>query len=491
LGEGIVIRNGLILGTIPEDDSGRWNILKTSADGNPGNSGGPLIRPDGRVVALITAKQDNILHSIPSSVILGTGRSTLDYRVKMRYGHLILANNLSRTFETGVSLPRSYQDIRTQLTAEYRVFYATAMNDLFQEAPEYLTGSNNRWILNSILASAFPQFGFIDPDDNEWTLSSVSTKSYNLVDDGTLLHFEYSDWNFYKLNKPKSVTLAKSYEPKYIMDTILQSIYLERQLGNVKYRILSFGDPVESSSYRDSLGREWLTANWLIEFVDQILVMYILPLPKGPAVITIRKPSSMRHVYEWDLRKTCDYIWAAYSGTFEGWGEYLRTRYVPDFMKGLNYRWQEASKQISFTTGDITVSLDNNVYDWTNTSELFLGPSHFLTDGRIQFGIRRVTLYRDSRYKDGLTVVKRLRPDSRLPNNHQENWNDVVQERFPFDGRPAVSARDNEGSIGAVLRPPSGKEDLRYTLYLSMENPQNEDNVSRRFNAFRNGIRIQ
>ena len=46
LGEGIVIRNGLVLGTIPEEDSGRWNLLKTSADGNPGNSGGPLVTPD-------------------------------------------------------------------------------------------------------------------------------------------------------------------------------------------------------------------------------------------------------------------------------------------------------------------------------------------------------------------------------------------------------------------------------------------------------------
>jgi hypothetical protein len=191
------------LGTTPEEDSGRWNILKTSADGNPGNSGGPLIRPDGTVVALITARQDNILHSLPASVILDTDRSRLEYRVKMRYGHLILANNLSRTFETGVSLPRPYQDIMGQLTAGYRVFYAAAMNELFGESPEYLAGSNNRWILNTTINTTFPQFDFVDPDDNEWTLSSVSTKSYNLVDDGTLLHFEFSDWNFYKLNKPK------------------------------------------------------------------------------------------------------------------------------------------------------------------------------------------------------------------------------------------------------------------------------------------------
>jgi S1-C subfamily serine protease len=491
LGEGIVIRNGLILGTVPEEDSRRWNLLKTSADGNPGNSGGPLVRSDGKVVALVTALQDNILYSVPASVILSTSRTKLDYRLKMICGHLILANNFSYTCETSTTLPQSYQNIRDHLTAGYHKDYTDAMTKLFKEAPEYLTGPNNRWILNSTISTVFPQIDFVDPDDSEWTLSNLNNKSYNLIDDGNLVHTEIQDWNFYKLNKPKSVSLAKSYEPRYIMDTILQTIYLDRTMGNDKYRILSFGDPEELSSYRDFLGREWLTAQWPIEFVDQILIMYILPLPNGPAVITIRKASAAQHVYEWDIRKICDHIWAAYSGTFEGWNDFFRTRYVPDFLKSLNYRWQEGPKVISFNTGDIAFSVNDSIFNWTNSSELFLGPSHYMMDGKINFGIRRITLHRDSRYKESISIIKRLKPDSRLPTNSQEAWNDVLLERFPFDGKPAISAKDNEGTIGGILKSPSGKDDLRYTLYLSMENPQNDDNVLRRFNSFRGGVQIR
>ena len=115
LGEGIVERSGLILGTIPEADSGRWDLLKSSADGNPGNSGGPLVTPAGKVVALVSALKDNILYSIPASVILDDTRSVLTYRVKTTFGHLILANTYDKTIETTVPLPDTCDNINSVL----------------------------------------------------------------------------------------------------------------------------------------------------------------------------------------------------------------------------------------------------------------------------------------------------------------------------------------------------------------------------------------
>jgi hypothetical protein len=143
LGEGVVIRNGLILGSVPEEDSGRWNLLKSSADGNPGNSGGPLVTGDGKVVALVTALRENILYSTPAGVILDTGRTALEYRNKYRFGHLILSNNYNATFETRAPLPNSYTVVRRALRDAYIPFYDSAMTSLFKEAPEYLTGSGN------------------------------------------------------------------------------------------------------------------------------------------------------------------------------------------------------------------------------------------------------------------------------------------------------------------------------------------------------------
>jgi hypothetical protein len=494
LGEGIVVRNGLVLGTVPEEDSGRWNLLKSSADGNPGNSGGPLVTPAGKVVALVAALRENILYSIPAEVILDSGRSSLPYRLKLGYGHLVLANNGNRTFEVNVPLPDNYISIRNAITAAYQQEYVAAMESLFSEAPEYLTGPNNRYVLNSSLSSVFPQYDCIDPDDNEWSLMELKAKSYNLNADGRLMYAAagQSDWNFYKINKPKTDTLEQANKNlRYSMDLILRNIRLDRTLGGEKYRILSFGDPEETSSYIDARGRTWLTARWLIEFADEILIMYLLPLPNGPAIITTLQDSDQVDVYEWDMKKICDHTWAAYMASFDEWNEFLANKtWTPGFLGGLNFRWRPDSRQVSFTAGDVSFSMDSKIFDWSGSSELFLAPSPYLEDGKIRFDVRRAIVNRDARGKESLSVVKRIKPDSRLGTNTQENWNDVLQEKFPFDGKAAISAKDNTGSIGAVLKSRSGKPDTRYTLYLSMENPGSEDNLNRRFGALKQGLSI-
>ena len=50
LGEGIVIRDGLLTSMTPEARDGKWKWLRFSAAASPGNSGGPLLDSQGRDV---------------------------------------------------------------------------------------------------------------------------------------------------------------------------------------------------------------------------------------------------------------------------------------------------------------------------------------------------------------------------------------------------------------------------------------------------------
>lgn len=519
LGEGVVIRNGLILGTVPEEDSGRWNLLKSSADGNPGNSGGPLVTPDGKVVAVVTALRENILYSTPIDVVLDSAKNALPYRNKFRFGHILLSNKLNSVFETEAPLPDTYAGVRKAIRAAYEPYYSGAMTALFKEAPEYLTGANNYYLLNSSLSSTFPEVSFVDPNDSNWKLTNFERKTYNLDDDGRLLHSAVGGINFYKIKKPASVSLEKSCtSPKYIMDLILNNIRTDRTLwGNNRYRILSLGEPSSTGNFRDFLGRTWITAHWVLGFDDDVQIMYILPLPNGPVVITTLQNSAFLKDYEWDLHKLCDHLFSAYHANFNEWGEFLSLeKYIPDFLKDMNFKWNGSEQSFSFKNSSLSINADKNVFDWSGNSEMFLAPSWYKQNNKLEHGVRKIILYRDQRGRESVYYYRNIKPDPRLGSNAMENWNDLAAEKFPFDGKAAISVKDNNGSIGAILKTSqspsasrvlqgnvqgnlpsllarpgeSSSSDVLHSLYLSMENPQNEENLSRRFDALKDGIVI-
>ena len=494
LGEGIVIRNGLVLGTIPEEDSGRWDLLKSSADGNPGNSGGPLVTPDGKVIALVTALNDNILYSTPSDVILDDKRSSLSYRIKLQYGHLILANTLYSIFETSPLLPDTYAGVRKSIHEAYAREYDEVMSALFEEAPEYLTGTNNVYLLNSSLSSSFPEISFVDPNDDNWKLSGLERKSYALDDDGRLMHASVSGINFYKLKRPNSVPLEKiNTDPKYIMDLILHTIRTERTLwGNDKYRILSFGEPSATGSYKDAIGRTWITAYWALGFVDKVQIMYILPLPNGPAVLSTIQDSASLFIYEWDMQKSCDHIFASYDGSFAEWKDFVASgRYIPEFLSDLHFEWKDTEQSFSFNNGPLYISADRQVFDWGNDSQLFLAPSWYKQNNKLEFGVRKLTLNRDPRNKEFIVFYRNIKPDPKLGSNAMENWNDLVVEKYPFDGKPVISAKDNTGFAGAVIKAQQPNPDIIHSLYLSMADPLDEENLSQRLNAIKQKLIIR
>jgi hypothetical protein len=492
LGEGIVVRAGMTLGVVPEAESGRWNLLKSSADGNPGNSGGPLVTPRGQVVALVTSLRDNILYSTPADVLLDYQRDNLVYRIKTTYEHLLLENTVNKTFEIAVPLPAGYKAAQRRIVDAYKEQYVEAMTELFNGAPEYLTGPNNAYLLGATTSSIFPQIDYVDRNDNNWKLSSFNVKSINLEAGGKLLYAGVAGFNFFKIIRPKTTPLAAlNTDPRFLMDLILGSWRTERTLWrNDKYRILSFGDPTGRGEYRDALGRTWITAHWVIGFDDRVMVMYILPLPGGPAVITTIQASSEIFVYQWDIQKTCDHIHAAYSAAFEEWADFLTlTKYRPDFLTRFTFNWTKEKNEFDFSLPDFSAGAGAELFPWTNLSELFLLPAHYKLRDTIQFGITKTVINRNNRGDDYIVLVKNIKPDARLGPEYQDKWDDLLEEKFPFNGRPALSPKDNKGSIGALLPARFPDDEIRWTLYMELENPT-ETELTEKLNHLKKGVTI-
>jgi len=503
LGEGIVIRDGLVLGTIPDEYSGTWNQLKSSATISPGNSGGPLVTPGGKVIALITSHIDNVFYSTPADAILSDDRSVLLYRKKTGYAHFVLANELYDFFETQASLPDTYINVKKLFREAYNKYYDDSLSALFEEAPEYLGEENNEYLLNGYsrqgkqevtsLSSGDLQVSCVDYNDDKWKLFDPIKYTYNLGDDGKLY---YGDWifDFYKINKPKSASLEKiCTDPKYIMDLILKNRRIEREIWwGYKYRILSYGEPASTELFRDSLGRTWITANWKIGFSDEVLIMYILPMPDGPVILTTKQYSGSFYEYDWDLRKLCDHTFPVYGASFDEWDNFFAlTQYIPDFLKDMSFKWNSKEQAFSFSCGYISINADKQVFDWNSKSELLLYPLWFKQDDKLEFDVLKVTLYADQRRKENIILYRNIKPDPKLDASLIKNWNSLKLGKFPFNGNPVISNKDNTGFIGSVIKTKQPNPDVFFSLYLEMEEPQSEEDISRRFNAFRKGVSIE
>jgi len=282
-------------------------------------------------------------------------------------------------------------------------------------------------------------------------------------------------------------------DPKYIMDLILRNIRTDRNLwGNDKYRILSYGDPSSTGSFQDALGRTWLSALWVIGFENEVQIMYILPLPNGPAIVSTKQDSEFLHIYEWDLRKICDHLFVAYDGSFDEWNNFIAlNRFIPAFLKDIRFNWKSGEQSFSFSSGPLSISADKQVFDWNARSELFVSPSWYKINNKLEFGIRRVILSRDQRNKEVFMLYRNIKPDPKLGTNAMENWNDQVIEKHPFDGKPVLSPKDNNGLIRAIIKARRPNPDVLFALYLSMENPESEENLSRKFGALKTGVSVE
>ncbi len=493
LGEGIVVRNGLVLGTVPESEAGRWNLLKSSADGNPGNSGGPLVTPQGKVVGVVIALRDNILYSTPVEVVSGIPENTLQYRLRTSYGHFILPNNYTTVYETSVSLPKNYHEIQDFLFENYQGPYVEYMEELFSQFPEYLTGPNNYHLLSSMIDSINPGISLLDKNDDQWKIYTLNFNNYAIPNDGSLRHLNSNnDFSFVKLNIPRDVSGNDvNTNPKFLMDYILKYLRMERNLGGEKYRILSFGDPIAQGTYKDILGRTWINAQWLIEYDDSIFNMYILPLPNGPAVVWTNKPSAFTKIYDYDIKIICDHLQAAYFADFEDWEAFLELEeYIPEVLKDFSFEWNADAKEFRLGSSALSIEAGPDVFDWENTSELFIAPAYYKQDGKIEFGIREVIVRQDLQGKNSCILFKYIEPVPELGAKQAESYRDIVDGKYPLDEKAVITPKDNAGSIAAVVQTETPAAGIQYALYLYMTEPKTEENVTNRFNALRDGVRV-
>ncbi len=439
-GEGIVIRDGVLLDTIPENEKGEWEFLKSSIATNPGNSGGPLLNANFEVIGIVLQKKDDFCYALKISDIL-PNKAILHMRTN--FGFSVFNKQVTRVYDRQTPLPMPYKDLVSWYAKELTALTEDGMKALLAENKDDLfpAGENSRKALYALMFSSFPQFFLQGSNDMAWFMTNVKTSVSDIGQNGKIFWAEpYEKAGIFLLDieHPDNVPAAEfTDKPVVMMDAILKGIKFDRKLTNQDSgsRILSMGKPIYSGTHKDRWGRVWNVNQWLMEFSDRLVIVFSTPTPQGVSMLYKEVASHERAAWMWDMKKLVDFINVSYMGTLEEWQAFFAR---PDFLfgpvSGAKFSYKDGDRA-RLVTKDFDLSVVNDVIKIEDKTSLVLNMNVFLKKGTPVWDVRRVVFSENTDKQNYCMFLHFSEPDKNLPKDFQDEWQKLAIDRqHPYTG---------------------------------------------------------
>jgi serine protease Do len=470
-GQGIVAVPGNILGTIPEHREGKWSYIKSSPPNGEGSSGGPLLDADLNVVGIITGKDENFSYSLPIAEVGNSQKSTgiFDEKISFRF-YLMPQKNFGPThFNLEIELPKPLKEIRNTAHSEYVDHCQKGMDDFFAKYSDEMfpTGKNAANVLQDYCGAGGVQFVFNDSDDNTWYFSNLEKESSSLADNGRVFYAMSAPAIWLDLVKPEKITHEQLYsDPKLAMDLILQGINLPRSFFGNSIRIVSFGNPYRHDNYIDNFQRKWEIDFYVIEYSDEVAILFSTPTPDGLTCILLFCTYCEIETWLYDLKKFADLTVIPYYGTLEDWRGFLQNRErLYGLFKTANIDFIPGNS-LHVDTEEFTFFIDNNLFEITTKMYLMMQFDYFSDRGTAKWGLRRISLGEEMR-ENYAVIFRYIKPPSHLSSDYQNSWKSFVNRQHPLTGIPF--AQNGGMAIASVHSSFTEGSEYGYSLFLEKE----------------------
>jgi hypothetical protein len=439
LGEGIVIRDGLYTSDTPEEEAGEWKWIRFSAAASPGNSGGPLLDRDGKVIGIVLRKSpgENLNYAVPIMEVLRARPNLAVIQMKLRY---ILDNmdmTQRETLKKEINLPKTYEELNNGInviTAEFsdkllKNLLAEHRNTIFPHGP----GSTR--LLYKTYHAVFPHLIVKGKDGNWDAYYPKETREAVLGNNGRLVYGNLGSAVCMYIRKPDDVPLETFYsDSKLFMDLILKGGGRYREIGPETIKITSMGRAFEDYRFTDSYGRIWMVRTWLIEYNDRKVVTFSLPVPGGCIVMMRSDQTGSADQGDIpDLKVLSDFIYVSYFGTFKEWREFLTMKdLLPSLFSTLDIQIRN-SEMFRYKSKRFSLSYGPDIMKISDNSDLRLHFGYFQEQGRTIWDITEIGVAEDKYNQIGYTVSRTMKPPKELGDEYQNNWENMVEGRFPYN----------------------------------------------------------
>lgn len=497
LGTGVVIRDGLYTSDTPEEQDGSWKWMRFSAAASPGNSGGPLLDKDGKVIGVVLAKSpnENLNYALPMRQVLDApeNEAVLDERTYYALDVLdgaVQNDVLQAKFALPLGLPdfyRSYDNLMNKHEdAQQKALLTREAGNLFP------VGSGSARLLNQVPdnSPAFPTV-VVRNSNREWELAESKTEQITLGNNGYVETSLFGHNILVSVLRPDNVNHSAFYhDAKLRMDLIAKTGMFQRSIGSESVKITSLGNPENESEYTDRWQRKWQVDIWSLPFLNTRVVAYTLLRPNG-CVVIMRPTSGNPHDALVDLDQISSFMSVNYEGTLTQWKEYLQDFHLlPDALKHMHIDF-DYGHSFTYTSPQVSLSIASDVQHISANSIFQLVFTWFPDNGRVNWAPMEVNLLEDraASNNDNVGVQRYHQPPAGLDDTLTSIWQKVLHSEHPFD----ATARDENDvmKINAVVSTSGDKASVLYSAYYSVDGDHPQDFMKGKLDLLMKGLQVK
>lgn len=451
LGEGIIVRNGMLTSETFEDHNGEWKWLRFSAAASPGNSGGPLVKKDGSVIGIITMKSpnENLNYALPIMEAINFAKNTGE--VKQEYYYRIpnvTCDKFYFEFKKTLKLPQSYEQIHKVLTQDQIDLHKDLVKKIREQygpnAPKSFAKNNNRAeFLYNTYKNSFPYISCANETGNWDVFQPKDINTYQLKDNGFIAYGSMIGYSLNSIRKPDSVNLKDLIEnPKIYNDYIVEGANLYRNIGNERINIKSLGNPCKSETYKDYFGRNWYVNYYDIKFAGSMMITFALPTPQGLFVIvSIDDVAEVESAIYLDMQFVADHVFVFYHGSYREWKEYLDLPKEVMEMRSeqeKQFTLKENSSEVEFSTGSVKIKLSKDKIPIDDELTLYSTSGYFSDGNNLKMVNRYAGFYTNPNEQKYVSYfsAKITKPQKGALKNTEDEFTQMKNKVYPFNCEP-------------------------------------------------------
>jgi len=481
LGTGIVIRDGLYTSQTPEDENGRWKWMRFSAAASPGNSGGPLLDKDGKVIGVVVMKSpsENLNYALPISEVLNAPPNLAVADKRMAYSLDVIIEKHIGPVKMQFALPMSFAGFSATYQKQSDENTDRLLMALLTENAETMFPRGqgaSRVLYGGSDGNPFPALLFRG-DNGVWRVARAEAGKSTLTLNGYVSMSGRGSQTLIHLRKPDDISSQQLYgDPKLFMDLLLKGMPIKRFVGSEGIKITSLGQPIQQQTLTDGYQRRWQIMIWALPYRNDKVIAFLLPVPDG--YVGMLRMASPSQTYEnmADMKTLVNFIHLSYRGTLAQWKDYLEHRQLlPDALRDITLRF-DYGKQFAYKSARLDFSYTPQLQAIDKNSELTLGMSYFPDHGKIAWDIARILVKADASNIDGINLSRRAAPPADADDDQRNQWDKLLRRSHPYDGTPY--SKNNIALITATSSAPvadGAKPQVLYEASCAAEGPHPDE----------------